>query len=447
MEKHLVDWRRRYRGAAVGVVFPRSTEEVASVVKVCADAGIGIVPQGGNTGMCGGAIPSPDGHSMVVCPGRMNRVREIDPTNNTMTVEAGCILATIQEVAADNDRLFPLSLGSEGSCQIGGNVATNAGGTAVLRYGPMRDLVLGIEAVLPDGRIWNGLSRLRKDNTGYDLKQLFIGSEGTLGIITAVVLKLYPKPHSQLTALAAILDLDLALALLSRLRSELGDRISNFEIMSRNEFALVLAHNPELVDPLDAASPWYAFIEVTDTIVGDDLAAALEESLAAALESGIATDAVIAANLAQAAAIWRIRHSVTEANIASGFSISHDTSVPVSQVPTFVAQVDAAIAAALPEVSTYYVGHLGDGNIHVVVVFPRDTYATQDHFDDGVRAANAIVDRITVALGGSISAEHGIGQSNVGRLLQFKPPLEIEFMRSIKDLFDPRGIMNPGKLF
>jgi FAD/FMN-containing dehydrogenase len=447
MEGHLVDWRRRYRGAALCVVFPASTEEVAAVVAACGEAGVAVVPQGGNTGMCGGAIPSPSGRSAVVGLRRMDRIRNVDAANNTMTVEAGCLLATVQEAAAAVDRLFPMSLGSEGSCQIGGNVATNAGGTAVLRYGPMRDLVLGVEAVLPDGRIWNGLSRLRKDNTGYDFKHLLIGSEGTLGIITAVVLKLFPRPRSSATCLVSLQSLDAALALLENFRADLGERVSNFEVMSHNEFALVLAHKTDLTNPLSEAAPWYGFVEVTDARDDGNLAETLERSLAAAYDSGIIADAVVASSLAQARAIWQIRHSVTEANIAAGFSVSHDTCVPVSEVPAFVARVDAELAAALPDVSTYYVGHLGDGNIHVVAVFPRDTYADRPLFERAVKETNGIVDACTVSLGGSISAEHGIGQSNVGRLRQFKQGLPLEIMRGIKDLVDPKGIMNPGKMF
>jgi FAD/FMN-containing dehydrogenase len=447
MEPHLVDWRRRYRGEALCAVFPGTTGEVADVVATCGAAGIAIVPQGGNTGMCGGAIPDPSRPSVILGLRRMNRIRAVDASENTMTVEAGCVLAAIQDAAAAARRLFPLSLGSEGSCQIGGNIATNAGGTAVLRYGPMRDLVLGLEAVLPDGRVFHGLNRLRKDNTGYDLKQLLIGSEGTLGIVTAAVLKLYPKPRSSATALVAIPSLDAALRVLAQLREDCGDRVGAFEVMSEREFALVLAHKSDLADPLGDPAPWYAFVEVADADADTDLAERLEQSLGRCYEAGSVTNAVVASSLSQADAIWRIRHSVTEANLAAGLSVSHDTSVPTSAVPAFVARTEADMATALPDVTTAFVGHLGDGNIHVVVIFPRDLYADRSRFEEGVGIANGIVDAATVSLGGSISAEHGIGQSNIGRLRAFKDPLALDLMRTIKDVIDPQGIMNPGKLF
>jgi FAD/FMN-containing dehydrogenase len=420
---------------------------VSAVVASCSAAGIAIVPQGGNTGMCGGAIPDPSRPSIVLGLRRMNRIRALDPSGDTMTVEAGCVLAAIQEAADQAGRFFPLSLGSEGSCQIGGTVATNAGGTAVLRYGPMRDLVLGLEAVQPDGRVLHGLNRLRKDNTGYDLKQLLIGSEGTLGVVTAAVLKLYPKPRSHATALVAIPSLDAALSLLAKLRKDCGDRVVTFEVMSQSEFTLVLNHKSDLGDPLGERAPWYAFVEIADTEADRGLAGRLEQSLADCYESGDVTNAVVASSLAQAQAIWRIRHGVTEANIAAGLSVSHDTSVPVSAVPAFVARTDATMSDALPDVTTAYVGHLGDGNIHVVVIFPRDLYADRSRFEEGVRTANRVVDTATLSLGGSISAEHGIGQSNVERLRAFKDPLALELMQTIKRLIDPQGIMNPGKLF
>jgi FAD/FMN-containing dehydrogenase len=446
MEPFLVDWRKRYRGKALAIVQPATTQEVASVVRACHAAEVSVVPQGGNTGMCGGAIPNDAIPSIVLSLSRMKRIRDVDPLNDTITVDAGCLLAQIQQVAAGVDRLFPMSLGSEGSCQIGGNVATNAGGTAVLRYGTMRDLVLGIEAVLPSGEIWNGLTRLRKDNTGYDLRHLLVGSEGTLGVITGVVLKLFPRPKSSLTSLIAVPSIEAALALLTKLRADCGERITMFEVMSLNEFDLVLAGQPDLPRPLGGDSPWYVFLELTDPLATANLNEALETSLAAAFEDGIVTDAVTATSLTQAENIWRIRHGVTEANMRAGISVSHDTAVPVSSVPDFVNRVDDEISRRFPDVSVYYVGHLGDGNIHVVAIFPRDDYADPDHFAATLAEVNAVVDEIATSLGGSISAEHGIGQSNRRRLAAFKEPLALDFMRSLKAMLDPTNIMNPGKV-
>lgn len=445
LEAYTVDARRRYFGSALCVLRPATTEEVSALVKICASAGIAIVPQGGNTGMCGGATPVDPAPAVIISLERMSRIRELDVDNSTMTVDAGCRLAAVQQAADDAGKLFPMSLGSEGSCQIGGNIATNAGGTAVLRYGNMRDLVLGIEAVLPDGRIWHGLRRLRKDNTGYDLKHLFIGSEGTLGIITGAVLKLFSRPANAITALVSLGDIDAVLALLGELRHAFGEHITTFEAMSQNEYELVLRTHTSLRDPLQTRGPWYAFIEITSAETAD-ARPALEALLSRQLEQGRILDATLAESLAQADNIWHIRHGVTEANLKAGAAISHDTSVPVSQVPAFVKQSEQEILRAFPEAGVYFVGHVGDGNIHVIAILPRAQYPDAASFSAVAQAVNQIIDRVTVALGGSISAEHGIGKSNRSRLRRHKDPIELEFMDAIKAIFDPKNIMNPGTL-
>ncbi|MDU0342875.1 FAD-binding oxidoreductase [Bosea rubneri] len=446
MARYLVDARGRYRGAALCVVRPANTAEVAATVAICARAGIAIVPQGGNTGMCGGATPGAQGRSVVISLERMRSIREVDPANSTITVDAGCPLAAVQEAASEIGKLFPLSLGSEGTCQIGGNIATNAGGTAVLRYGPMRDLVMGIEAVLPDGRIWNGLRGLRKDNTGYDLKHLFIGSEGTLGIVTGAVLKLFSQPAASAVALVALPDVGAALALLERIRCEFGERVTTFEVMSDSEYQLVLALRTELRSPLAGQAPWYAFIELTDAIEALDLRTALAETLGEVMEAGGINDATLAESGAQAENIWHIRHSVTEANLKAGAAVSHDTSVPVSRVPEFVAGVEDGIRTRFPDAKSYFVGHIGDGNIHAIAIFPREKFLDPQRFSEVAGEVNALVDEVTVSLGGSVSAEHGIGRSNRARLQRHKDPIELEFMRQIKRVFDPAGLMNPGIL-
>jgi len=442
---YTIDARRRYVGAALCIVRPGSTADVSRVVGICAAAGLAVVPQGGNTGMCGGATPVGRQPAVVVSLERMTCIRDLDVANSTITVDAGCRLASVQQAAAQVGKLFPMSLGSEGSCQIGGNIATNAGGTAVLRYGNMRDLVLGIEAVLPDGRIWNGLRRLRKDNTGYDLKHLFIGSEGTLGIITGATLKLFAQPRASQTVLAALASIDDVLALLDDLRRTFGEHITTFEAMSQNQYALALRSHTALRDPLSTRSPWYAFIEITHTETAN-AQAALEEFLSHSIAQGRMLDATLVQTLAQSDNIWHIRHGVTEANLSAGACVSHDTSVPVSQVPEFVKQSEQQIKRAFPDAEVYFVGHVGDGNIHVIAIFPRNRYPDAERFSVVAGQINEIIDQATLALDGSISAEHGIGKSNRTRLRRHKDPIELEFMDAIKAVFDPKGIMNPGTL-
>src|SRR6266702_1238351 len=446
-EPYVVDWRGRYRGRACAVVKPGSTQEVAAVVKLCAAQGVAIIPQGGNTGMCGAATPSDGDRNVVVRMDRMRNIRSVNSLANTITVEAGCILAEVQAAAAAVDRYFPLSLGAEGSCQIGGNIATNAGGTAVLRYGPTRELVLGLEVVLPDGQIFNSLRALRKDNTGYDLKQLFIGAEGTLGIITAAVLKLFAPPRSSALALLKLQGVEQALEIMQRMRGAVGDRLGSLEIMSRSQIEAIAATVPHVTIPFELTTPWYLIVELTDTLAGIDLNEPLAAVLSDAMDAGLAEDAVLASSLAQAKAIWAVRHSVSEGNKRSGYVVSHDSVVPLERQAAFVNNVEARIKAAVPHANVVMHGHIGDGNIHVVALIDRARCRDPDATAKLVAEINEIVDDETAAQCGAISAEHGIGITNRGRLARVADPLDIELMRGIKQLLDPNGLMNPGKIF
>jgi FAD/FMN-containing dehydrogenase len=449
MAPFLGDWWGKRQGSALAVARPDTVERVAAVVACCARAGIPIVPQGGNTGLCGGATPRPeDADCLVVALGRLRRIRAVDPYNQTITADAGCTLAEVQAAAAQADRLFPLSLGSEGSCQIGGNISTNAGGTAVLRYGTMRDLVLGIEAVLPDGTLWHGLRGLRKDNTGYDLKQLFIGAEGTLGIVTGAVLKLFPRPTSHATAWVALDTLDQAPVLLALTRSLCGERITSFEVCSRSQLNVVYRNIPDTRDPLDGEGDWVALIELADMASDAELQGLLEQAMGRALEEGMAIDAALASSQAQAQAIWRIRHAVSGANVREGYSVSHDISVPIAAVGVFVREAREALREYTQDALTLVVGHAGDGNLHFILLFPHAVWQALIPETRETRAAGitAIVQRTALALGGSISAEHGIGVAHRDELQAAKPPAELAMMRAIKHALDPRGLMNPGKL-
>jgi len=444
MAPYLADWRGIYQGNAAAVVRPANTEEVAAVVRACAETRTPIVPQGGNTGMCGAATPDATGSAIVLALGRMNRIIELDTLNNTATVEAGCILANIQEAAANANRLFPLSLGAEGSCQIGGNLSTNAGGINVLRYGNTRDLVLGLEVVLADGRVWDGLRGLRKDNTGYDLKHLFIGAEGTLGIITKAVLKLFPRPHNSSTALAAVANAEAAVELLALLREHCGDRVNAFEIMSRNCLEMVFRQIPGTRDPLPQAQPWYVLAELTDALAGTALRDDFEKALAAGIERKLVRDATVAENQAQAQALWRLRENIPEASRIEGLVYRHDISVAVSRIPEFIATASAALEAGFPGVRIICFGHLGDGNLHFNAFVPG-----RERSDAQARAAtdvNRIVHDVVRGLGGSISAEHGIGQSKRGELAHYKSEVELGLMRTLKAALDPHNLMNPGKV-
>ncbi|KKA07951.1 2-hydroxyacid dehydrogenase [Pseudomonas ogarae] len=445
MRGYLTDWRNAYQGQAALVVRPATTAEVADVVRLCHDAGIALVPQGGNTGLCGGSIPDASGNQVVLSLTRMKRIREIDLANETITVEAGVILQQLQDAAQEADRLFPLSLGAEGSCTVGGNLATNAGGTAVLRYGNMRELTLGLEVVLPDGRIWNGLRGLRKDNTGYDLKHLFIGSEGTLGIITAAVLKLFPATHSTATAWVALPSPQAAVDLIGYVRSLCADRLTGFEMMSRQSLDFVLDHVAGCSDPLETKHPWYALIELRDTVPDAPLTPLLENGLAHAFEHGWAIDAVLASSQAQAAALWALREGISEAQNHEGPSLKHDISVPVSRIPEFIERTDRALQQDFPGVRIVSYGHMGDGNLHYNISKPvGDVDAS---FKAREHAIMQVIYRMTSAFNGSISAEHGLGQAKPEAAVRFKDPLEIELMRAIKRTLDPAGLMNPGKVF
>lgn len=438
---YITDWRGRYTGQPLCVVQPGNAAEVAAVVRACAAAGIAVVPQGGNTGLCGGATPI--GGEVLVSLTRLNRIRAIDTANNTITVEAGCTLAAVQEAAAAAGRLFPLSLAAEGTATIGGNLSTNAGGVQVLRYGNTRELCLGLEVVLPDGRLWNGLRGLRKDNTGYDMKHLFIGAEGTLGLITAAVLKLFSRPRQTAVAWATLATPAQAVALLTRLREKIGGRVTAFELIGRPALDLVLKHIPASRDPLPARSDWQVLIELSDTMESE-LDAALEETLAEAIAADEASDAAMAKSETQAQALWALRENISEAQKIEGLSIKHDISVPVSRLPEFIARADAALAAAFPGVRIVCFGHLGDGNLH----YNQSKPAAQDNaaFIAQTAAVNRIVHDLTHELGGSISAEHGLGQLKREEVLRYKSAVEMDMMRAIKQALDPRNLMNPGKI-
>jgi len=450
---YATDWRKRYFGKPLAVVKPASTAEVAAVVKLCAATRTAIVPQGGNTSLCGGATPLaaedasrfvPDGGQIVLKLSRMNRVRAVDPVNNTITVEAGCVLANVQQAAAGAGRLFPLSLAAEGSCEIGGNLSTNAGGTAVLRYGNARDLVLGLEVVLPDGQIWDGLRGLRKDNTGYDLKQLFVGAEGTLGIITAAVLKLFPKPRARATALVALESPAKALELLSHMQGACGDRLTGFELMSAYCLSLVARHFPATKLPFRDAYPQYVLLELSDTASAEELDAALHGALAEANGRGLILDAAVATSGAQAEALWALRENIPEAQVQEGQQIKHDVSVPISRIAEYIAATDAELQRAFPGVRMVTFGHLGDGNLHYNIAPPAG--GDEDAFMARAGEVSRVVHDSAARFSGSISAEHGLGQYKREEILRYKSPLEMELMRRIKAALDPQGIMNPGKV-
>jgi FAD/FMN-containing dehydrogenase len=405
--------------------------------------GVAIVPQGGNTGMCAGATPDASGLQVVLVLSRLNRVRAVDALNNTVTLEAGCVLASVQELAAANERFFPLSIGSEGSCQVGGNISTNAGGIQVLRYGNMRDQVLGLEVVLADGQILNLLKGLRKDNTGYDLKHLFIGAEGTLGIVTAAVLKLYPQPSARTLALVAVQTPQRALALLAILRAHLADRVTAFEIIHDDVVKLVQHHMPATPKLFAERPPWYVLTQVSDSAGQEALQASFEAALGQALEDGVADDVILTTSVAQANELWAMRDNVSEAQQRDGQQVKHDMAVPVSSVPAFIDEVLPQLEAAYPGVRPFVFGHLGDGNLHFNVARPLAWTTDWLLESDPV---NAIVLDAVARYGGSFSAEHGLGQLKRHEMPLYKTPLEIDIMRRIKTALDPRGLMNPGKV-
>ncbi len=442
------DWRKRARGKALAVVRPGSTQEVAAVVRACAEAGTALVPQGGNTGLVVGGIPDGSGTQVVLSLQRMNRVRELDADNLTVTVEAGCVLQQLQQVAQEAGLLFPLSLAAEGSCTIGGNLATNAGGTQVLRYGNTRDLCLGLEVVTPAGDVWDGLSGLRKDNTGYDLRDLFIGSEGTLGVITAATLKLFPQPAATLTAWAAVPSMEAAVRLLTLARGRLASGLTGFEVMGRFALSLVARHFPQLRVPFlqgDAAAPWGVLLELADAESEAHARAQLEALLEAALDDGCATDAVVAESLAQARELWHVRESISLAQAEEGLNIKHDIALPISRVAAFCAETDALLAEAVPGMRLVNFGHLGDGNLHYNVQAPvdGDPVAFLREQEDRI---NHLVYQQVRRFGGSISAEHGVGGLKAGILPEYKGGPALALMRAIKQAVDPKNLMNPGRV-
>jgi D-lactate dehydrogenase (cytochrome) len=441
---YATDWRKRYRGRPAAVVKPASTAEVAEVVRACAGSRTAIVPQGGNTGLCGAATPDASGSQIVLNLSRMNRVRAIDARNNTMIAEAGCVLASLQKAAEEAGRLFPLSLAAEGSCEIGGNLSTNAGGTAVLRYGNARELVLGLEVVLPSGEIWDGLRGLRKDNTGYDLKQLFIGAEGTLGVITAAVLKLFPLPKSHATAVVALESPEKALALLERALETCGERLTGFELFSDSCLSLVLKHFRNTATPFPRRFPHYVLMELSDTQPGEGPRALVESMLEGALEKKDILDAAVAQSEAQASAFWSLREFISEAQAHEGLNIKHDVSIPISRIADFISATDQELARAHAGVRMVTFGHLGDGNLHYNVSAPEGV--APDAFVKKTAAINRLVHDSVARFGGSISAEHGLGQLKREEIQRYKSPLELELMRKLKRALDPDGIMNPGKV-
>ncbi len=439
-----VDHRKLYRGATPLVLRPDSTAQVAAILSACHEARVGVVPVGGNTGYCGGATPSEDGTQIVLSMARMRRVRAVDPHNFTMVAEAGCVLADVQAAAAAADRLFPLSLGSEGSCQLGGNLSTNAGGTAVLRYGMMRDLVLGLEVVLPDGRVLDALKSLRKDNTGYDLRDLFIGAEGTLGVITAAAIKLFSRPATLVTAFVAVPTPDAAVALLSRLRAATGDLVSTFELIPRIGIDLVTRHIPQTSDPFSERYDWYVLVEVGGGKHAGGLREALELELEAALAAAEIANAVFAESDAQREALWRLRETIPEAQRSDGASIKHDVSVTTSELPRFIVEGSQAVLDIAPRGRLVTYGHLGDGNLHFNVNQSPEQPA--DEFLALAPRIHRAIHDLVARYGGSFSAEHGIGRLKREELVHYKDPVAIDVMRSIKRALDPHGIMNPGKV-
>lgn len=442
LSPYCTDWRGRYHGEALCLVKPGSVAELVQVVHVCNEAGIPMVPQGGNTGLCGGATPRNGRCEVLVNLSRLDRIRALDREGASITAEAGCTLSGVQQAAHEAGLLFPLSLASEGSCQIGGNLSTNAGGVHVLRYGNARDQVLGLEVVLPDGRLWNGLRALRKDNTGYDLKQLFVGAEGTLGFVTAAVLKLSPLPEETALAWVAVDSPKDCIDLLRALQAAAGEVLNAFELVGRAALSLVLKHIPDARDPLPVASPWYVLIELAGGAAG--LAGRLESVLATLLERGLVRNAVIAQDLAQTKALWGLREHISEAQRIEGFSVKHDISVPVAAIPQFIATTGSQLDAALPGVRVIVFGHAGDGNLHYNLSF--EDASDNARLIADARTASALVHEAVIRLGGSISAEHGIGQLKRDLLGTCKSEVELDMMRAIKRAFDPRGLMNPGKV-
>jgi FAD/FMN-containing dehydrogenase len=443
-EPFLSDHRKLYNGRALAVAVPRSTEDVSRLLAFCNEHRIGVVPHGGNTSYCGGATPDESGRQVVLSLRRLNRIRKVEPLNHSLVAESGCILADVQRAADEADRFFPLSLGAEGSCQIGGNLSTNAGGTNVVRYGMTRDLVLGLEVVLADGRVLSSLDALRKDNTGYDIKQLFVGAEGTLGVITAASLKLFPSIRASATAFAAVPDVQAAVTLLSELRGASGDTVSSFELIPRIGVDLTTRHIPGVTDPLDRAYDWYVLCELTSSRATEALATLLEEALADALERGVILDAVVARSERERQSLWKMRETIPEAQRIDGASLKHDVSLPIPVLPQFVAKAAAWLAANVPDGRLVAYGHVGDGNLHFNL--NQAPGADRAGFLAREEAIRRVIHDLVREFGGSFSAEHGIGRLKVGELERYASPVELDLMRAVKRAFDPNGILNPGKV-
>ena len=441
---YLAEPRDLWHGKAAAVLRPGSVDEVATVLQIAAETQTPVVPQGGNTGLVGGQTPDGTGREVVLSLERLNRIRDLDRQGNTMLAEAGVILADAQRAADDADRLFPLSLAAEGSCRIGGNLATNAGGTAMLAYGNARDMVLGLEVVLADGRVWNGLRALRKDNTGYDLKHLFIGSEGTLGIITAAVLKLFPKPRERVTAFIGVPHPAAALALFDTARAQAGSQVTTCELIARIGLDFVLRHGADTRDPLTEPHPYYVLLELSSPLSDAGLRAVMERILMGAHDSGVAADAVLAESLAQQAQFWRLRELLPEVQSPEGGSIKHDVSVPLARIPDFIARASEAALRVVPGCRPLPFGHIGDGNVHFNVSQPEGADAAQ--FLARWEDMAAAVHEVALKLGGSISAEHGIGRLKRPLMDHIKDPVELGLMRDLKRMLDPQGLLNPGKL-
>ena len=442
---YLTDWRKRYTGKALAVLLPGNVKEVAAIVKACAKANIAIVPQGGHTGFCGGATPDASGKQVVLNLKRMNQVREIDASNQTISMEAGCILQAVQERAVSEGFLFPLSLGAEGSCMIGGNLATNAGGTNVLRYGNTRDLCLGLEVVTAQGEIWNGLKGLRKDNTGYDLRDLFIGSEGTLGIITAAVMKLYPLPISQWTTLVATQDISSTIALLNLFQKRATSLLTGFEMMTQESLALNGKHFPKMTNPLQNNPPFTVLIELSDHESEEHVRQLLESILEEALEGGMISDAIIATNLSQANSFWHMREHITLAQAAEGANLKHDITVPLSALKSFIQETDRLIRSKYPGVRIINFGHLGDGNLHYNIAPPEGVDAQAFNLANEKPVHELVYDQVE-RCGGSISAEHGVGQLKLEGLRAHKGAVAHDLMKTLKRALDPQNILNPHKV-
>lgn len=445
LEPYLIDWRKRYRGQAIAALRPANTQEVSKIVKLCAANLIAIVPQGGNTGLCGGATPNPTGRQVVISLQRMNKVRAVDTSNQTITVEAGVVLQTLQEEAAKADRYFPLSLGAEGSCMIGGNLSTNAGGTSVLRYGNARELCLGLEVVLPNGDILNSLRGLRKDNTGYDLRDLFIGAEGSLGIITAAVMKLFPIPVAQWTALVATPSAEGAVELLNRFQAGASAQLTGFEMMSDESLTLLKHYYPALASPLAGENPYEVLVEISDYESSEHAMQLMENILEGALESGCASDAIVASNIAQARKFWDMREHIPLAQADDGPNIKHDVSLPISAIPAFIKTCNALLKTKYPTIRVINYGHLGDGNLHYNVAGPTSA-ETESFFTTYSKEIQAMVYAEVERLNGSISAEHGVGQQKVDYLQGHRGNAAFHLMQSIKKAIDPNNLMNPGKV-